>query len=92
MSGDQLKPLTVYCTSWCAQCRTVKDFLRQNHVPYNEIDVERVSGAAARLKRLAGGYESVPTVVFPDEKCLVEPPIPILRVRLVEMGYMPKPK
>jgi mycoredoxin len=38
--------LTVYSASWCRDCREAKRFLAKHNIPFNEIDIEEVPGAA----------------------------------------------
>ncbi len=38
--------ITVYSASWCRDCREAKKFLDKHNLPYTEIDIERVPGAA----------------------------------------------
>jgi mycoredoxin len=38
--------LTVYTAPWCRDCREAKRFLAQHNIPFEEIDIERVPGAA----------------------------------------------
>lgn len=38
--------LTLYSASWCRDCREAKRFLAKHNLPYNEIDIEAVPGAA----------------------------------------------
>jgi len=56
--------VTVYTTGWCAGCFMAKRYLQQKGVPYREIDIERVPGAAKEVMRLARGYKTVPTLII----------------------------
>ncbi len=38
--------LTVYSASWCRDCRVAKQFLAKHNIPFTEVDIERVPGAA----------------------------------------------
>src|SRR6201992_3596992 len=38
--------LIVYSADWCRDCREAKRFLAKHEIPYQEIDIERVPGAA----------------------------------------------
>jgi mycoredoxin len=38
--------LTLYSASWCRDCREAKRFLAKHNIPFNEIDIEAVPGAA----------------------------------------------
>jgi glutaredoxin-like YruB-family protein len=48
------KSVTVYTTPSCPWCTTVKNYLRQNRIPYNEVDVSRDQRAAEDLVRKSG--------------------------------------
>jgi glutaredoxin len=41
--------LLVYSANWCRDCRTAKRFLDQHFIPYTEIDIESVPGAAEQV-------------------------------------------
>jgi glutaredoxin len=38
--------LLVYSASWCRDCREAKRFLAAHSIPFTEIDIESVPGAA----------------------------------------------
>jgi mycoredoxin len=38
--------LKVYSANWCRDCREAKRFLTTHNIPFEEIDIERVPGAA----------------------------------------------
>jgi len=38
--------LTLYSASWCRDCREAKRFLDKHNIPFKEIDIEEVPGAA----------------------------------------------
>jgi glutaredoxin-like YruB-family protein len=50
------KSVTVYTTPSCPWCTTVKNYLRQNRVPYHEVDVSRDQRAAEDLVRRSGQH------------------------------------
>jgi mycoredoxin len=50
--------------------KAVLDRLR---VVYEEIDIDQDPDAAATVLAINGGYRTVPTVVLPDGRVLVEP-------------------
>ena len=54
-------PIRVYTTSWCPDSRRAKEFLREHHVPFEEIDIEAHAEAAEFVKRANGGKRTVPT-------------------------------
>ena len=46
--------LLVYTSAWCPDCRVAKRFLDKHQIPYKEIDIESVPGAAAEVIRQTG--------------------------------------
>lgn len=44
----------VYSAFWCRDCREAKRFLDEHQIPYKEIDIEHVPGAAAEVMRHVG--------------------------------------
>lgn len=50
-----------------------KHVLDQRQVAYEYIDIDLAPEAAEIVQRLNGGYKTVPTILFPDGRVLVEP-------------------
>ena len=46
--------LTVYTAPWCRDCREAKRFLAEHNIPYDEIDIEQVPGAADQVLENVG--------------------------------------
>ena len=46
--------LTVYSAPWCRDCREAKRFLDKHEIPYQEIDIEAVPGAAYAVESNTG--------------------------------------
>jgi mycoredoxin len=46
--------ITVYSATWCRDCREAKKFLDKHHIPYTEIDIEKVPGAAYAVESNVG--------------------------------------
>lgn len=44
----------VYSSPWCPDCRTAKRFLEKHQIPFQEIDIEAVPGAADEVIRQTG--------------------------------------
>lgn len=65
--------ITIYTTTTCGDCYFTKRLLDQWGVVYREIDIAEDDGARAFVRSVARGYVSVPTVVFPDGRVLIEP-------------------
>ncbi len=46
--------LLVYSAAWCRDCREAKKFLTKHNIPFTEIDIERVPGAADEVLENVG--------------------------------------
>ena len=56
------EPLVVmYCTDWCPGCRRARVYLKENDIPYREVNIARDRAAAAQVRNWTGGYETTPT-------------------------------
>ena len=58
--------LTVYSSQWCPDCRQAKRFLQQHNVPFQEIDIETVPGAAEEVIKRTG-KRAIPQFVIDGE-------------------------
>jgi thioredoxin reductase (NADPH) len=65
--------ITVIGASWCPDCRRAKEFLGQQRVAYDWIDLETHPEATEIVERINGGSRSIPTIIFPDGSHLTEP-------------------
>lgn len=65
--------LTVYTTFTCGQCWATKSWLKRQGVPFREVHIETDGAARAFIRKVADGHLSVPTLVFPDGRVLIEP-------------------
>ena len=65
--------LTMYTTTHCGDCQMAKAVLDRAGVDYEQIDVDRDPASADILIKINGGYRTVPTIIFPDGRVLVEP-------------------
>jgi len=63
----------VFGADWCGDCRQAKAWLRNNHVPFTDVDVEQDEAARERAVELAKGRTNLPVVVLPDGSVLIEP-------------------
>jgi mycoredoxin len=83
-TSQPVPELTVYSTAWCVDCKIAKAVLDRQGAKYRWIDLDREPGAVEAVLRLNGGYRTVPTIVFPDGRVLVEPSRPELEKALAE--------
>ena len=78
--------ILVYGRPTCPSVPPVLRLLDEAGASYVYVNVRQDFEAAARLRQITGGYESVPTLVFPDGRTLVEPSTAALRRALQEAG------
>ncbi len=55
--------LKVYTAAWCRDCREAKRFLDKHSIPYTEVDIERVPGAANEVQANVG-KKAIPQFVI----------------------------
>jgi mycoredoxin len=71
--GSNKERLTVYTTTRCGDCTMAKAVLDRAGIDFEEIDIDRDADAAATVLAVNGGYRTVPTIMLPDGRVLVEP-------------------
>lgn len=79
--------IIVYGHPTCPGLGPVKGLLTQSKVKFEYIDIHQDSVAAARVRAINNGNESVPTLVFPDGGTLTEPTVGELKSKLESLGY-----
>ncbi len=80
------QPLTMYTTTWCAFCRRLKSQLATEGIAITEINIEEDPAAADFVMSVNGGFQTVPTVVFPDGSALTNPSASAVKHRLGELA------
>ena len=63
----------VYGAPWCPDCRTSKQFLGEQRVPFDWIDVDQDPSGLDYVRKVNDGKQIIPTIVFDDGSILVEP-------------------
>lgn len=81
-------PLTMYTTTWCAFCRRLKRQLAVDGIEMAEIDIEQDPAAADFVMTVNGGFQTVPTVLFPDGSALTNPSAAMVKERLRELAAL----
>jgi mycoredoxin len=76
------QPLTMYTTTWCAFCKRLKRQLAADGIEMTEVDIEQDPAAADFVMSVNGGFQTVPTVVFPDGSALTNPSAIAVKERL----------
>jgi mycoredoxin len=74
--------IVMYGTPWCGDCTRAKRFLESKGVPYQYVDITDHPEAVALVEEINSGYQSVPTLLFPDGSVLVEPSTKVLAGKL----------
>ena len=80
------QPLTMYTTPWCGYCRRLKSQLAREGIEITEVDIERDPAAAEYVMTVNGGFQTVPTVLFPDGSTLTNPSVQAIKQRLEELA------
>ena len=80
------KPLTMYTTPWCAFCRRLKSQLARDGIVMTEVDIEQDPAAADYVMSVNGGFQTVPTVVFPDGSAMTNPSAAQVKERLSQLA------
>lgn len=73
---------TMYTTGWCGYCARLKAQLAREGIEYDEVDIERIEGAAAIVESANGGNRTVPTLVFEDGTALTNPSVAQVKAKL----------
>ena len=79
--------ITVYGAPWCPDCTRAKQFLGEQRVRYNWIDIDQNEDARAYVQKVNDGKQIIPTIIFEDGSLLVEPSNSELAAKL---GIQPK--
>jgi mycoredoxin len=80
------QPLTMYTTTWCAFCRRLKSQLARDGIEMVEVDIEQDPAAADYVMSVNGGFQTVPTIVFPDGSAMTNPSAAQVKQRLSELA------
>ena len=65
--------ITVYGAPWCPDCTRSKQFLGEQRVLYNWVDIDQDEAGRRYVQQVNDGKQIIPTIVFEDESILVEP-------------------
>lgn len=65
--------IVVYATDWCWDCLRALRFLDDKHIPYRKVNIDRDREGEEFVLKTNKGMRSVPTIVLPDGRILVEP-------------------
>ena len=65
--------IVMYGTTWCPDCARAKQVLNRYKATFEQVDIEKDEKARDYIVKVNKGFQSVPTIVFPDGSILVEP-------------------
>ena len=65
--------ITLYGAPWCPDCKRSKQFLGEQRIAYNFVDIDQDESGQQRVQELNDGKQIIPTIVFEDGSILVEP-------------------
>lgn len=68
-----MTPVTLYWRPGCPYCIKLRAQLRLARIPYRKVNIWRDPDAAAFVRSVADGNETVPTVVVGDGPAMVNP-------------------
>ena len=68
-----LADITVYGAPWCPDCRRSKQFLAEQRLQYDWVDIDQDPIGAALVRHKNDGRQIIPTIVFADGSFLAEP-------------------
>ena len=81
--------VTVYGAPWCPDFKRSKQFLGEQRVPYDWVDIDQDEDARLYVQLVNSGRQIIPTIVFEDGSVLVEPSNAEMAAKL---GISPKAK
>ena len=65
--------ITIYGAPWCPDCRRSKQFLGEQRIDFDWIDIDQDPVAADFVRAKNDGKQIIPTIVFPDGSFMAEP-------------------
>lgn len=65
--------IVMYSTAYCADCHRAKTYFEANNINFIIVGLEENEEATKFVININQGFQSVPTIVFPDGSVLVEP-------------------
>ncbi len=83
--------IVLYGSPNCGFVPSVRNMLEGTGASYQYIDISRDAEARRRVKEINGGFESVPTIEFPDGSTLTEPTARELAEKLATLGLQARP-
>jgi thioredoxin reductase (NADPH) len=69
----EVPSVTIYGAYWCPDCRRAKQFLGEQFIPYDWVDIESDKAGEQFVLDKNNGKRIIPTIIFKDGSFLVEP-------------------
>jgi mycoredoxin len=88
MAEQSNKKIILYAHPTCPSVYPVRGMLKQAEADFEYINIYEDDAAREHVREINSGYESVPTLIFPDGSTLTEPSESQLRRKLQQMGYI----
>ncbi len=76
----------MYSTSWCGYCKRLKSQLADLGISFEEINIEEVAGTSEIVKKVNGGNQTVPTLVFSDGSAMTNPSAKQVQEKLASLS------
>ena len=83
----QAKTIKLYAHNTCPMVPPVIALLKGANANYDYINIHQDETAREFVREVNNGFESVPTLLFPDGSTLTEPSTGALKNKLNEFGY-----
>lgn len=74
--------VTMFSTTWCGYCTSLKRALDREGISYEEINIENEPQAAEFVMSVNQGNQTVPTLLFPDGTAATNPSVHQVKARL----------
>ena len=58
-----MKDIKVYGAEWCPDCRRANQFLEQNNIPFEKVEVSEGDNAAI-VEKINNGKRIIPTIII----------------------------
>jgi mycoredoxin len=82
------QPVTMFTTNWCAFCRRLKSQLAAEGIEIAEVNIEEEPSAADYVMSINGGFQTVPTLLFPDGSTMTNPSVADVKQRMGELAAL----
>ena len=82
-----MSKIKVYGTRWCGDCKRARRILDEHQIDYDWVDIDQNKDGETFVKESNHGNRSVPTIIFPDDSILVEPPNQVLIEKINSFSF-----